>query len=138
MSICKLLQCKAYSISIYIYVCDVYRSDSLKLTVFHLYLKKGVVHGLREVPFIIVLLRWSSGSLGGHSLEKLISYIQFVKFFLIFLAVYIAVYLFECFFKTSGNISLNPSAGERAILIKTGHGDSMILVGKWTEFVWGR
>lgn len=80
---------------IYIYVCDVYRSDSLKLTVFHLYLKKGVVHGLREVPFIIVLLRWSSGSLGGHSLlEKLISYILFVKFFLIFLAVYIAVYLF--------------------------------------------
>lgn len=42
------------------------------------------------------------------------------------------------FFKTSGNISLNPSAGERAILIKTGLGDSMILVGKWTEFVWGK
>lgn len=42
------------------------------------------------------------------------------------------------FFKTSGNISLNPSAGERAILIKTGHGDSMILVGKWTGFVWGK
>lgn len=53
-------------------------------------------------------------------------------------SVNIAVYLFWwVFFKTSENISLNPSAGERAILIKTGHGDSMILVGKWTEFVWG-
>lgn len=62
------------------------------------------------------------------------------EFLLILFAVNISVYLFRWgfFFKTSGNISLNPSAGERAILIKTGHGDSMILVGKWTEFVWGK
>lgn len=40
-------------------------------------------------------------------------------------------------FQTSENISLNPGAGERAVLIKTGEGDSMILIGKWTGFVRG-
>lgn len=39
--------------------------------------------------------------------------------------------------QTSENISLNPGAGERAVLIKTGEGDSMILIGKWTGFVRG-
>lgn len=42
----------------------------------------------------------------------------------------------DCF-QTSENISLNPGAGERAVLIKTGEGDSMILIGKWTGFVRG-
>lgn len=62
--------------------------------------------------------------------------LNFYSFFL--LLIYQYTYLDGFFFKTSGNISLNPSAGERAILIKTGQGDSMILVGKWTEFVWGK
>lgn len=30
---------------------------------------------------------------------------------------------------------LNPSAGERAILVKTGHCDSMIVAGKWFGFL---
>lgn len=49
-----------------------------------------------------------------------------------------SVWIITIFFlKISGNLSLNPSEKERAILIKTGEGDSMILVGKWTGFVRG-
>ncbi|XP_062592625.1 uncharacterized protein LOC134254077 [Saccostrea cucullata] len=36
------------------------------------------------------------------------------------------------------NIWLEPSSGERAIVIKTEEGDSLILVGKWVEFLRGR
>ena len=35
------------------------------------------------------------------------------------------------------NLSLKPGAGERAVLVKTEEGDSMILIGKWTGFVRG-
>lgn len=33
---------------------------------------------------------------------------------------------------------LNPSAGERAVLVKTGRGDSMIIAGKWFGFRQGK
>lgn len=33
---------------------------------------------------------------------------------------------------------LNPSAGERAVLVKTGRGDSMIIAGKWFGFLQGK
>lgn len=52
-------------------------------------------------------------------------------------SIKICVDHYNFFHKISGNLSLNPSEKERAILIKTGEGDSMILVGKWTGFVRG-
>jgi hypothetical protein len=36
------------------------------------------------------------------------------------------------------NLTLNPGAGERAIVIKTEEGDSLILVGRWSGFVRGK
>lgn len=40
-------------------------------------------------------------------------------------------------FYTTSNLFLNPDAGERAVVIKTGDGDYMILIGTWTGFARG-
>ena len=42
-----------------------------------------------------------------------------------------------CIVKVYMKPSLNPGAGERAVLIKTEEGDSLILIGKWTGVLRG-
>ena len=42
--------------------------------------------------------------------------------------------LIRHFFQVVGAVSLNPRAGERAVLIKNNQGDWGIVTGKWTGF----